>query len=154
MCSVRGDTKKTHAQSSKPASSGGKPAASGGGHAQHTQAPQHKPANVEHPTQNNTQVHTQAPPQHVAPAEYIPGRFQREGTQHRCDSPATHHRNKVICSPLLLFDPLPRRLQKNNRRKFTPKAKDFVTLSSTASGGKLDEWTLRLCRALYPISVE
>jgi hypothetical protein len=61
---ARGDT---HTQSSKHASSGGKPAASGGGHAQHAQAPQHRPTNVEHPTQTNTQVHTQAPPQHVAP---------------------------------------------------------------------------------------
>jgi hypothetical protein len=79
VCAVRGDTKKPGAQSSKPASSGGKPAVSGGGHAQHTQAPQHKPANVEHPTQTNTQVHTQAPPQHVAPAKVHPGQVPAGG---------------------------------------------------------------------------
>jgi len=68
VCAVRGDTKKTHAQSSKPASSSGKPAASSGTHAQHAQAPQHRPVNVVHPTLNNTQVHTQAQAlQHLAP---------------------------------------------------------------------------------------
>ena len=82
------------------------------------------------------------------------GGLQWEGMPHRCGSPATHHRNKVIYSLLLLSDPLLRPLQRNNSRKFTPKAKDFVTLSSTASGGKLGEWKLRLSRAFYPISIE
>ena len=61
-----------------PASSSGKSAASGGGHTQHTQAPQRKPANVEHPTQNNTQVHTQAP-QHIAPHGVHPAQIGRPG---------------------------------------------------------------------------
>src|SRR5260370_11282013 len=55
----------THTQSSKH-SSGRESAASGGAHVQHAQAPQPRPANVEHPTQTNTEVHTQAPSQHAA----------------------------------------------------------------------------------------
>jgi hypothetical protein len=66
VCAVRGDTKKSDAQSSKHASSRGKPAASGRAHTPHAQATQPRPANVAHPAKNNPQVHTQAP-QPVAP---------------------------------------------------------------------------------------
>jgi hypothetical protein len=65
VCAVRGETKKTHAQSSKPTSSSGKSAASGGAHAPHPQAPQQKPANATRPAEGNPQVHTQGL-QHVA----------------------------------------------------------------------------------------
>ena len=68
----------THTQSSKH-SSGRESAASGGAHAQHAQAPQRRPANVEHPTQTNTQVHTQAPPQHVAPPGVHPAQVPAGG---------------------------------------------------------------------------
>jgi len=78
VCAVRGATTKTHTQSSQHASSGGKPAASGGPHAQHSQTPQHRPENVVHPAQRNTQVHTQAP-QHVAPPGVHPAQVPPGG---------------------------------------------------------------------------
>ena len=75
--------------------------------------------------------------------EFIQRRFQREGTQRRSGSPATHNCKAVVHRLLLLFNLLLRLLQRNSRLRFLLKLGDFVALSNTANGRRRAEWKHR-----------
>src|SRR5262245_28332355 len=65
------------------------------------------------------------------------------------------HSRSYYVHRLLLLSNLPLRFsQRNNKRKPTPKWRDFVVLSNTASGGRQGEWKLWLYPVLYRLSIE
>jgi hypothetical protein len=80
--------------------------------------------------------------------------FQPGCIRRKSDRLPTHSRSYYVHRLLLLSNlPLPFS-QRNNKRKPTPKWRDFVVLSNIASGGRQGEWKLWLYQALYRFSIE